>query len=81
MKSSSPLVSVLIRNRNEAQYLKYTLHLLSIQKYNHFEIIFIDNESDDNSIEIAKKYNCKILILIKLWIMELKTLLAILLFY
>lgn len=54
-------LSVLIRNRNESNTLLQTLASIKRQLVNfEYEIILIDNESDDDSIAIAKRYNCKI---------------------
>jgi len=55
------MISVVIRNKNEAQYLKKVLHILdTLYKEDIDEIVLVDNLSTDNSIEIAKSYNCKI---------------------
>lgn len=54
-------VSIVIRNKNEAAYLETTLRILTnIYSKDIQEIIIIDNESTDNSKEIAENYNCKI---------------------
>lgn len=58
-------VSVIIRNRNEADYLPHVFQALSIQEKPALEIIFVDNESTDNSVDIARKYGAKILTLEK----------------
>jgi glycosyltransferase involved in cell wall biosynthesis len=49
-------LSVLIRNLNEAKSLKETL--LALQKQHtsfEYEVVVIDNESDDDSVEVASK--------------------------
>jgi len=54
-------ISIIIRNKNEAVYLSQLLLILNDHYVNDFdEIIVVDNNSTDNSLEIAKKYNCKI---------------------
>lgn len=54
-------LSVLIRNLNEARYLEQTLLALQQQKTNfEYEVIIIDNESEDNSVEIAQRMGCKV---------------------
>ena len=58
-KSRKLKVSIVIRNKNEAKWLKIVLKKISIQTFKDFEIIFIDNDSDDNSIDIAKKFKIK----------------------
>lgn len=55
------MISLVIRNKNEGQYLKKVLHILdTLYKEDIDEIIIIDNLSTDNSLEIAESYNCKI---------------------
>jgi glycosyltransferase involved in cell wall biosynthesis len=54
-------ISIIIRNKNEANYLSQLLKILDenyADDYN--EIIIVDNNSNDTSIDLAKKYNCKI---------------------
>ena len=56
------MISILIRNKNEGVALEKAL--LSIKKQNFnvpFEIVLIDDNSSDNSVEIAKKNGCKII--------------------
>jgi len=56
------LVSILIRNLNEANSLNICLKALKRQKVNfEFEIIVVDNKSDDDSVAIAESYGCKII--------------------
>ena len=40
----------------------FYLKKISIQTFKDFEIIFIDNDSDDNSIDIAKNLKLKLII-------------------
>ena len=55
------MISIVIRNKNEAKLLERTLKVLTKFYKNDFdEIILVDNNSTDNSIEIANQYNCKI---------------------
>jgi len=54
-------LSVLIRNLNEAKSLEQTLFSLKRQCTDfEYEVVVIDNESDDNSVEIAKHLGCKV---------------------
>ena len=58
------LLSIVIRNLNEGNHLKQAL--LSIQKQQvdfEYEIIVVDNESDDDSVKIASDFGCKIITL------------------
>lgn len=54
------LVSIITPTRNSAQFLENCLKSIKNQMYKHIEIIIIDGKSSDNTIPIAKKYNCKI---------------------
>ena len=54
-------LSILIRNLNEAKQLEQTLLALKRQQANfEYEILVIDNESDDNSVEIAERMGCMV---------------------
>ncbi|MGB6269591.1 MAG: glycosyltransferase [Olleya sp.] len=58
------MFSIVIRNKNEANYLEKVLSILEKTYSSDFdEIILVDNNSTDNSIEVAKKYNCKIVVI------------------
>ncbi|MCX7714590.1 MAG: glycosyltransferase family 2 protein [Clostridia bacterium] len=54
-----PLVSVLIPNYNYGCYLKQCLDSVLNQTYPNIEVIFRDNNSDDDSYEIALSYREK----------------------
>jgi glycosyltransferase involved in cell wall biosynthesis len=55
------MFSVVIRNKNEVFYLNKVLNILtSVYSEDIDEIIVVDNESTDESVKIAKQYNCKI---------------------
>ena len=51
--------SIIIRGKNEARWLKILLPILKKQSLNNFEIIFCDNNSSDNTLEILKRFNIK----------------------
>lgn len=55
--SPAPLVSIIIANFNGAAHLKDLFESLKAQTYENFEIIFVDDSSKDDSIEIARSYN------------------------
>ncbi|HEX2925585.1 MAG TPA: glycosyltransferase family 2 protein [Ruminiclostridium sp.] len=54
-------VTVIIPNYNYEKTLPKCFEALSRQTYKDFEIIFVDDGSTDNSVEIAKRYPCKII--------------------
>ena len=56
-----PSVSVLIRVRNEAPALRRLLACLHRQKLDRpFEIVVIDNESDDASVDVARQMGARV---------------------
>ena len=57
----SPLVSIVIRTKNEERWIDHCLSAISTQSISDFEIILVDNNSEDISVKIAKKYTDKII--------------------
>lgn len=54
------LISIIIPVKNGSNYIKEAIE--GIQKQNmNVEIIVVDDCSDDNTVEIAEKYGCKII--------------------
>jgi len=49
-------INIIIPNYNKQDYLEECIRSCACQKYDNYKIIFVDNESSDNSLEIAKKY-------------------------
>ncbi len=57
-----PLVSILIANYNNSPYIQQCINSLNSQTYKNLEIIFFDDNSLDNSIDIIKQFsNVKII--------------------
>jgi len=57
-------ISVLIRNLNEAAKLTQTLLALRLQETDDdYEVVVVDNESDDDSVTIATSMGCKVVTL------------------
>lgn len=50
-----PLFTVIIPQKDRAEYLVHTLRTCMIQDYPNFEIIISDDCSSDNSVEVIKK--------------------------
>jgi glycosyltransferase involved in cell wall biosynthesis len=57
---SKPIVSIIIRTKNEDKWIESCLKSIFNQSYKNFEIILVDNESADNTVVIAKKFKVKI---------------------
>lgn len=55
-----PLVSILVHTRNSERTIKEHLESIKEQSYRNIEIIFVDNNSTDNTINIAKEFTQKI---------------------
>ena len=55
-----PLVSIIIRTKNEERWIQQCLEKINNQSYKNFEIILVDNNSNDKTIKIAKQYKIKI---------------------
>lgn len=55
MTNEYPLFTVIIPQKNRAEYLIHTLRTCMIQDYPNFEVIVADDCSDDNSVEMIKK--------------------------
>lgn len=54
--SQWPRVSLIVPSFNQGQFLEETLRAILLQGYPDVEIIVIDGGSQDNSVEIIKKY-------------------------
>ena len=53
------LVSIIIPVFNASKYIEETIKSIEKQTYKNYEVIFIDDGSSDNSIEIIQKYKLK----------------------
>jgi glycosyltransferase involved in cell wall biosynthesis len=58
--TNEPLVSVIIPSKNSSTTIKKCLESIKNQTYDSIETIVVDNNSDDTTIEIAKKYADKV---------------------
>lgn len=54
------MISIIIPTLNEERYLPLLLESIKKQKFSDYEIILADAGSIDKTIEIAKKYGCRI---------------------
>lgn len=58
-------ISIIIRTYNEQKHIGEVLESLKRQSYENYEIILVDSESTDMTLEIAKKYDIKIVSILK----------------
>ena len=68
MKKNNKLVSIIIRTKNEERWISSSLDAINQQKYSNFEIIIVDNFSEDKTLNICKKYKIKKIYNIKKYI-------------
>ena len=57
--SKKPLISILMNCFNGSSYLKEALDSVIAQSYSNWELIFWDNKSSDNSLDIVSLYKDK----------------------
>ena len=55
--SEKNLISVIVNCFNGETYLENCINSILNQTYSNYEIIFLDNNSSDNSLDIIKKFN------------------------
>lgn len=51
-----PYISIIVPNFNHAQHLKARLDSIDNQTYQHYEVILLDDASQDNSVTILQDY-------------------------
>lgn len=61
MNKTQPIVSVTIPTYNEEKALPIALEALANQSYPELEVIVVDSDSTDNTKDIAKQFNAKVL--------------------
>ncbi len=61
MEKNNALVSVIIPTLNSERTLKECLEHIRTQSYKNVEIIIVDSFSKDNTLKIAKDFNCVII--------------------
>jgi rhamnosyltransferase len=60
-KKKKPLVSIIIRTKNEEKWISSCLRAIETQSYKNHEVIIVDNDSSDNTIKKTKKFKVKLL--------------------
>lgn len=59
-RQKAPLISIVIPALNEERYLPFCLASLKKQTFTDFEIIVVDNNSNDNTAGVARKFGAKV---------------------
>ena len=59
MKSTEPLISVLIASYNHAHFIEETIRSIWNQTYKNIEIIIVDDASPDSSVDVLTKLQRK----------------------
>ncbi|HDZ62790.1 MAG TPA: glycosyltransferase family 2 protein, partial [Nitrospirae bacterium] len=58
---SEKKISVVIANYNKASTIGKCLEAALCSRYRNFEVIVVDDMSDDGSVDIIKQYPCKLI--------------------
>ena len=64
MNSIKPIISVIVRTFNEERWIDHSLNAIFSQEFDTFEIIIVDNNSTDYTLEIAKRYPIEKIVMI-----------------
>lgn len=54
------LTSIIIRTKNEERWIGRCLRMVFQQKMDDFEVVVVDNQSSDNTLQIAQKFPVKV---------------------
>lgn len=57
-------VSIIVRTKNEERWIGHCLEMIYKQDYKDFEVILVDNNSTDHTVEIAKRHPLASIIMI-----------------
>lgn len=63
--NGQPLISIVVRARNESEWIRRCLKAASLQDYPRREIIVVDNESADETAEIARGFDCRLITIVE----------------
>ena len=55
------MISVVVRTKNEGPWIRRCLSALREQDYHDFEVVVVDNESQDDTVPVLKSYDCRVL--------------------
>jgi glycosyltransferase involved in cell wall biosynthesis len=54
-------ISIVIANHNKAETIGKCLESIFSSRYKNFEVIVVDDHSEDNSVEVIKNFPCKLI--------------------
>jgi len=54
------MISVIVRTKNEEKWIGRCLTAISMQDYPNFEIILVDNDSADGTLDIISRFDCRV---------------------
>jgi len=60
-KIKKPIISIIIPTLNEDRWLEKNLKSIKNQSFKNYEKIVVDSYSKDKTVDIAKKYGCKLI--------------------
>jgi rhamnosyltransferase len=55
-----PKASIIIRTRNEERWIRSCLEAVFSQEFRDFDVVLVDNQSTDKTLEIARKFNVRV---------------------
>ena len=61
MSSKEPLVSIIVRTKNEERWISSCLRSIYQQSYKNVEVVLVDNESTDMTVKKAKEFPVKLI--------------------
>jgi glycosyltransferase involved in cell wall biosynthesis len=60
MQHNNPLVSVIVPTYNSSEHLEMCLQSVGEQTYRNIELVVVDNNSGDNTKEVARRFTSKV---------------------
>ena len=54
--NKTPKISIIIRTKNEEDWINHCLEKVFKQDYQNFEVILVDNNSSDHTVAVAERY-------------------------
>jgi len=54
--SKTPKISIIIRTKDEEDWINHCLEMVFNQDYQDFEVILVDNNSSDHTVTVAERY-------------------------